>query len=120
METPGTPCNNIMTASDCELAAWQLNLADKTVTDDGQNDGENFDPPYCYFEGNSLKFNKRGKNTGPCTTDDKCVCIALAGSYLMKYTLKSEELTTSINELEFMAPNIIKYGLVICIYKIFF
>ena len=43
------------------------------MVDDGQN-GVSYDPPFCYFEGGSLKFNSLGTNTGPCTASDNCLC----------------------------------------------
>ena len=43
------------------------------MIDDGQN-GVTYAPPFCYFEGESLKFNNWGTNTGPCTTSDQCIC----------------------------------------------
>ena len=67
------PCDFITTAIECESAAIELGLYDTTVKDDGQN-GVNYDPPYCYIEGRSLKFNSMGTNTGPCTTIDQCLC----------------------------------------------
>ena len=67
-------CNNIKTFSECEAAAKQLGLSDTTATDDGQN-GFDRDPPYCYFESDSLKFNYGGTNTGLCgSNNDKCLC----------------------------------------------
>ena len=59
---------------ECETAAQELGLSDTTVVDDGQN-GVSYDPPYCYFEGGSLKFNFLGTNTGSCTTSDNCLCV---------------------------------------------
>ena len=66
------PCDPVRSASECFSAAWELNYAAATVFDDGQN-GVTHDPPFCYIEG-YLKFND-GTNTGPCTADDKCICI---------------------------------------------
>ena len=62
-------CNNIKTFSECEAAAKQLGLSDTTATDDGQN-GFDRDPPYCYFESDSLKFNYGGTNTGLCGSNN--------------------------------------------------
>ena len=64
-----------MTARECEAAAQQLGLADTTVTEGGHNPPG--DPPYCYFEGGSLKLDKEGTNTGICggTGGDQCLCI---------------------------------------------
>ena len=66
-------CDFVRSASECESAAQELGLSDVTVVDDGQN-GATYAPPFCYFEGGSLKFNSLGTNTGPCTTSDKCLC----------------------------------------------
>ena len=66
-------CNNIKSPVECGTVAQGLGLSDTTVEDDGQ-DGVSYDPPYCYFEGGSLKFNSLGTNTGSCTTSDKCLC----------------------------------------------
>ena len=67
------PCDFVRTSSECESAAQLLNLTDITVVDDLQN-GAPHDPPFCYFEAETLKFNKLGTNTGPCTTSDLCIC----------------------------------------------
>ena len=69
-------CDRIRTTSECEAAALQTGLTDITVENDNQN-GVTYDPPYCYFEGGSLKFNINGTNTGSCTPTDKCLCIAV-------------------------------------------
>ena len=75
VESPEVTCNYIKTPSECEAAARQLGLPDTSVTDDGQN-GFGQDPPYCYFESGSLKFNYGGTNTGLCgSNNDKCICI---------------------------------------------
>ena len=47
-------------------------MSDVTASDDAQSSVA-YDPPGCYFEGGSLKFNM-GSNTGPCTASDQCVC----------------------------------------------
>ena len=39
-----------------------------------EQDRVTFDPPFCYFERGSLKFNSLGTNTGTCTSNDKCLC----------------------------------------------
>lgn len=64
-----------MTSLECEAAARQLGFSNTSVTDDGQS-GVSHDPPYCYYEGGSLKFNSDGENTGSCSSTDKCFCIA--------------------------------------------
>ena len=68
-----TSCDFVKSASECESVAHELGLLDVTVEDDGQS-GVDYDPPYCYFEGGSLKFNEFGTNKGPCTADDQCLC----------------------------------------------
>ena len=73
IEDSAISCDFVRSASECESAAHELGLSDVTVVDDGQN-GVTYDPPFCYFEGGSLKFNNFGTNTGPCTTSDKCLC----------------------------------------------
>ena len=66
-------CERIRTHLDCEHAAQQLGLSDTTVEDDGQDSGKRYDPPYCYFERDELKFND-GMNTGICSSFDNCLC----------------------------------------------
>jgi hypothetical protein len=63
---------SIQTRADCNAAARFLGLADTSSIADGQT-GVTFDPPWCYYESNSLKFNP-GLNTGPCTAFDRCLC----------------------------------------------
>ena len=74
VESSDVTCKPVNTPADCESAAQQLGLSDNTVDNDGQN-AKDYDPPYCYFESDELKFNC-GTNTGPCTSSDKCLCIA--------------------------------------------
>ena len=63
----------------CEEAAISLGLFDTTVLDDGQSAGVTYDPPYCYYEGSSLKFNNGmlfgAPNQGSCSTYDRCLCV---------------------------------------------
>ena len=73
VENSDVTCTRVWTLADCEEAAQQLGLPDSSVEDDGQV-GKDYDPPYCYFEDDKLKFNN-GTNTGPCTTSDKCLCV---------------------------------------------
>jgi len=58
---------------ECEEAATSLALGDTTAQTDNQV-GKSHDPPYCYFEMGSLKFNGNGSNTGSCTAYDQCLC----------------------------------------------
>ena len=75
VESSDVTCNRVTTSADCEAAAQQLGLSDITVEDDEQN-GKSYDPPYCYFEGDKLKINIGGTNSGPCTSSDKCLCVS--------------------------------------------
>ena len=81
IEDSAISCDFVRSSSECESAANELGLSDVTVEDDDYYDydynaqiGLTDDPPFCYFEGGSLKFNNLGTNTGSCTTSDKCVC----------------------------------------------
>ena len=70
--TSGRSCEangagSIRTLADCSAAAAALGLSDTTAVDDSQ-DGVAHDPPFCYFEYGSLKFNSAGTNTGGCTS----------------------------------------------------
>ena len=67
------PCDSITSSSECQSAARELGLSDVWAVDDGQT-GEMYDPPFCYFEESSLKFNNLGTNTGLCDTYDICLC----------------------------------------------
>ena len=74
MVTDGTiTCDFVRSSSECQSAAHKLGLTGVMVDDDRQM-GAKYDPPFCYFEGGSLKFNKLGTNTGPCSTEDTCLC----------------------------------------------
>ena len=73
IEDSAMSCDYVRSTSECESAANELGLADVTVEDDGQS-AVTYDPPFCYFEDGSLKFNNFGTNTGPCTTSDQCLC----------------------------------------------
>ena len=37
-------------------------------------DSKYTNPPYCYVADGTLKFNAAGSNTGPCTSEDVCLC----------------------------------------------
>ena len=63
----------ITSQSDCSTAAQYLKLSDTSAQYDGQKNGVNYDPPFCYFELGQLKFNG-GRNTGSCTQVDQCLC----------------------------------------------
>jgi hypothetical protein len=64
--------DRITSIADCSAAAATLGMSDTTATNDGQTTVP-YDPPFCYFEGGSLKWNAGG-NTGHCTTNDRCLC----------------------------------------------
>ena len=76
--TSGASCEangagSITTLADCSAAAAALGLSDTTAEDDGQNYASG-DPPWCYFEDGSLKFNSAGTNTGGCYARTPCIC----------------------------------------------
>jgi hypothetical protein len=87
LQTSGRCTNPITSSASCAAAAKQLNLSDKTVSDDGQHYGVSYDPKGCYFENRSLKYNSKHKNTGACTTSDQCLCAISAPK---KYTLQTQ------------------------------
>jgi len=63
----------ITSLTDCSAAATELNMADTSASSDNQN-GKSYDPPYCYYEQNQLKFGG-SSNYGSCTNSDKCLCV---------------------------------------------
>ena len=84
VDTPNTfNCDFITTSAECEAAAQSLGLSDTSAIPSpvGSSDSVN-DPPYCYIENDSLKFNADGSNSGKCgethndnpATHDKCLC----------------------------------------------
>ena len=73
IEDSAVSCDFVRSSSECESAARKLGLTDVTVADDGQSGATDY-PPFCYFEGGSLKFNNMGSNTGPCTASKMCLC----------------------------------------------
>ena len=84
VDTPNTvTCDFITTSSECEAAAQDLGLPDTSATPSPVRDTDSWgDPPYCYIEDDSLKFNSDGSNTGKCGDaynndpqyHDKCLC----------------------------------------------
>ena len=87
-------CHYIETKAECEAAADELALNDISA-EDGTNSGTpEGDPPYCYYEGNSLKINEGGTNTGACGNAhdgqqqylDICICFT-EGESLQKLRL---------------------------------
>ena len=75
----GTCAVQVTTREDCAFAAYTLNLRDSSgnpawVPSDDLQSNIAFDPPFCYFESNTLKFNVDGSNSGVCTNDDICLC----------------------------------------------
>ena len=79
--TLGEACDFIMSSSECKSAAEYLGLPTTEVIDD-KNESPKYDPPYCYFENNILKYNYDGTNTGECGGGykgnpiyvDRCLC----------------------------------------------
>ena len=74
---------HLKTARACEAAATALQLRGVypgRVLDDGWVAGVNFDPPWCYWESNQVKFNALGLNTGACTRADNCICRYIVGT----------------------------------------
>ena len=67
------PCDFVRTSSECVSAAQELGLSDVTVEDDGLYHST-YAPPFCYYEGGGLKFNRLGTNTGPCRASKMCLC----------------------------------------------
>ena len=63
----------IKSISECTRAAQFLILYDQSVSSDNLYKAP-YDPPGCYYEGGSLKFNNYGGNYGYCSSDDKCLC----------------------------------------------
>ena len=84
VDTPNTlNCDFITTSSECETAAHYLGLSDTSAVQSPLTDKDSWgDPPYCYIENDSLKFNADGSNSGKCgeayngnpATHDKCLC----------------------------------------------
>merc|ERR1712159_404185 len=71
------PGREVKSLSECSTAAKYLNLYDQSASSDNQPHGVSYDPPFCYYEGNQLKFNG-GRNTGSCDSYDRCLCKASA------------------------------------------
>lgn len=72
--TSQTGWYDIISFSECDIAAQALGLSDTSASQDGQSGGVSYDPPFCYFEQGSLKFNIYGANSGSCTNNDQCLC----------------------------------------------
>ena len=74
-------CNPITSAAECVSAAQQLGFND-TTADISQNvtdDNSYKDPPYCYIEGNVLKYNSDESQNATCGVGvgrfkDYCLC----------------------------------------------
>ena len=75
LQNTGDCANAVASIAKCEIAASALGLSDTTAVNDGQtwDSGATWDPPNCYFEGGSLKFNSGG-NTGHCKSSVTCRC----------------------------------------------
>jgi len=79
LQTSGTCAQAITSLSTCSQAAAALGLSDTTASNDGQT-SVSYDPKGCYYEDNSLKYNSAQRNTGQCTTVDRCLCGSSFGS----------------------------------------
>jgi len=66
-------CDYIKSMAECNAASRILQLSSTPAKDDTNSNGVSFDPPYCYYELMTLKYNA-GSNIGVCTEYDKCVC----------------------------------------------
>jgi hypothetical protein len=64
-------CQDIVSMRECDKAGKKLSLG--SAESDDQL-GDSFDPPFCYFKADQVKFNV-GLNTGPCTAQDSCICM---------------------------------------------
>ena len=77
--TSGRCAAPVASLTACNHAALEVGLATaaspRYAIDDGQPNGVTFDPPFCYYEANTLKFNTRGSNTGTCSIYDQCLCM---------------------------------------------
>ena len=68
-------CTRITSLSECSVAAVSLGLSDTTAVDYNPPAYEQDDyPPHCYLRSGALYFNSDGLNTGPCNTNEKCIC----------------------------------------------
>lgn len=82
----GSCTSPVLRKQECSAAALALGLDDMSASPDGQ-DGVSFDPPFCYFESASLKFNSGGSNRGSCTASDLCICTGASerpGAYELR------------------------------------
>lgn len=74
LKSYGSCAYNVMSVSQCSAAAAALGLTNTTVSNDDHIGVTPYDPPGCYYEDGSLKFNSVGWNTGSCSASDLCVC----------------------------------------------
>jgi len=72
----------------CNAASRALQLNDPTVQNDNQPKGVSYDPKGCYYEGGVLKFNVGNKNTGACTSIDRCLCLRKAPAPTSSYYIR--------------------------------
>jgi len=86
LKTSGRCSTYIDSVAECSTAARSLGLSDTSPSDDGVT----YDPPGCYFEAGSLKFNQGG-NRGTCSsagrtglTPDTCLCKTGKATYELK------------------------------------
>ena len=74
--------------SGCSAAAASIMLPDTSAKLDEHPHGVMFDPPFCYYEDGTLKFNA-GRNSGYCSSSDQCLCAGPTlqpDAYPGKYT----------------------------------
>jgi hypothetical protein len=76
VQLSGVCTKPISSLQQCQSAAHELKLADTTASNDGHTNGVYYDPTGCYFENAKLQFHKFSKNTGSCSKQDNCVCLA--------------------------------------------
>ena len=75
--TNGDICQRITEKADCENAARELGLLDKTakvVSNPSK-------PPYCYYkpdhgDGKRLRFNEAFNSTASCSSEINCLCVS--------------------------------------------
>ena len=58
----------------CNAAAAYMKLPDTSAVMDEKNPyGDRYAPPFCYYQGRTLKFNA-GSNSGRCSSYNQCLC----------------------------------------------
>jgi len=74
---PGAP--GILTNDGNNVAGWQVYGVEQAKSDHQVN-GVYYDPSFCYWENDQLKFNQ-GANTGSCSGSDRCLCVNHCDSF---------------------------------------